>query len=158
MAALLQGGEAVASWMLDPLTGRICLAEKGSGAFIDGTRIHADQRASCRNRLTGAILARFVPDLVKSQIEQRSQQLKLVPGLLCAGAEYPEVAGGDRHFAVFWRTLPWDHVPGALFLEEAGGYVVRPDGSPYRAACDGAGLIVARNQSIGTDVMNLLFR
>lgn len=157
MAALLHDGETVASWMLDPLTGQICIAEKGSGAFIDGTRIETHQAPARQSQLTGAVLGRFIPEPIKNKIHQRAQQLKLVPGLLCAGAEYPEVARGDRHFAIFWRTLPWDHGPGALFLEEAGGHVMRPDGSPYHVGCHGAGLIVARNRAIGADVMSLLF-
>ena len=35
MIALVADGEPVASWMLDPLSGRMCHAERGLGAWID---------------------------------------------------------------------------------------------------------------------------
>ena len=44
---------------------------------------------------------------------------------------------------MFWRTLPWDHAPGALIAQEAGCTVQRLDGSPYRADQDDHGLISA---------------
>jgi fructose-1,6-bisphosphatase/inositol monophosphatase family enzyme len=53
---------------------------------------------------------------------------------------------------VFWRSLPWDHAPGALILTEAGGQVARLDGRPYRPADKGAGLLVARNPATGESV------
>ena len=39
--------------------------------------------------------------------------------------------------------MPWDHVAGALFLEEAGGVVTRFDGSPYRLTDNSKGLVAA---------------
>ena len=44
---------------------------------------------------------------------------------------------------MFWRTLPWDHVPGTLLVREVGGVVRRLDGSPYEVGEDGHGLLVA---------------
>jgi fructose-1,6-bisphosphatase/inositol monophosphatase family enzyme len=76
----------------------------------------------------------------------------MLPGLRCAGFEYPAVASAEEHFAVFWRTLPWDHAPGALVLAEAGGHVARLDGRPYRPAEKGAGLLVAQNRAVGESV------
>lgn len=32
---------------------------------------------------------------------------------------------------LFWRTLPWDHAPGALVVEESGGTVRHVDGTRY---------------------------
>ncbi len=52
----------------------------------------------------------------------------------CAGEQYPRLALGQNDMSVFHRTLPWDHVPGILFLEEAGGKAARPNGTPYRFA------------------------
>ena len=46
----------------------------------------------------------------------------------------------------FWRTLPWDHAPGALLVREAGGVARRFDGSPYQPADEGNGLLSAVNE------------
>ena len=47
---------------------------------------------------------------------------------------------------LFWRTEPWDHAPGALFITEAGGSVARLDGTPYAPLDGGKGLLVAQNR------------
>lgn len=143
MLALLREGETVAAWMLDPLSNQLYVAELGSGAQTNGVPVVADGTPDTLR--TGSISTRFLPPNVLEAIEPRLDRVPLiVPPLLCAGAEYPAIAAGDRDFAVFWRTLPWDHLPGALFLSEAGGRVARWDGSPYRAGQDGHGLLAAR--------------
>lgn len=61
-------------------------------------------------------------------------------------------------FALYWRTLPWDHAPGVLFLEEAGGFAMRPNGSAYRAADHArSGLLVATNQETWSKVKSTFF-
>jgi len=79
-----------------------------------------------------------------------------LPGLRCAGHEYPSIAQGRQNFVLFWRTEPWDHAPGALFMSEAGAHVARPDGSPYRPLDGGQGLLVADNQANWNAVAQLL--
>ncbi|MBC7987765.1 MAG: inositol monophosphatase, partial [Sphingomonadaceae bacterium] len=39
MVALLVEGEAEAGWIYDPVTKRMCHAQRGAGAFVDGERI-----------------------------------------------------------------------------------------------------------------------
>jgi fructose-1,6-bisphosphatase/inositol monophosphatase family enzyme len=39
--------------------------------------------------------------------------------------------------------MPWDHLAGALIVEEAGGHVACLDSSPYRPGVVGGGLIGA---------------
>jgi 3'-phosphoadenosine 5'-phosphosulfate (PAPS) 3'-phosphatase len=56
----------------------------------------------------------------------------LTPATTYAGVEYPRIVEGEADFLLFWRTLAWDHAPGALLLTEAGGVTVRPDGRAYR--------------------------
>ena len=50
---------------------------------------------------------------------------------------------------MFWRILPWDHVPGSLIVREAGGAVRHLDGTrlPARPTAS-AGLLVAANEDI----------
>jgi fructose-1,6-bisphosphatase/inositol monophosphatase family enzyme len=60
-----------------------------------------------------------------------------------AGIDYPALVAGRWRFLLYWRTLAWDHVPGGLFVTEAGGHVARLDGSPYRAADNRPGLLAA---------------
>ena len=146
MVALLRGGETVASWMLDPLTDIIAVAERGSGAYWGGERIVTSRATPPVQELRGAVLTRFLPPTLRAQIASRGQRLRaILPGLRCAGHEYPAVATGEQHFVLFWRTEPWDHAPGALFITEAGGHIARLDRTPYTPVDQGKGLLVAQN-------------
>ncbi|WP_170131543.1 inositol monophosphatase family protein [Quadrisphaera granulorum] len=44
---------------------------------------------------------------------------------------------------LYWRTLPWDHVPGGLLIAEAGGRAAHLDGGRYRLQERREGLLVA---------------
>jgi fructose-1,6-bisphosphatase/inositol monophosphatase family enzyme len=153
MIALLRDGEIVLSVIADPISKTVLAAEKGAGAYAGNTRVRVDQSAVARASLTGAVFTRFMPSTLRDEIAPRAATVaRIVPGLMCAGAEYPAVGAGSRHFAIFWRTLPWDHAPGALFLTEAGGCVERLDGTTYRPANGQSGLLVARNRAVADDI------
>lgn len=158
MVALLSKGECVASWLFDPVAGRICTAERGGGAFIDGARVQTGSSASAAADLVGSVGVRFMPSDMQVEVKERMSAFRtILPLSLCAGFDYPDIALGQRDFIVYWRTLPWDHAPGSLFLREAGGLVARPDGTPYRI-CDGrSGLLAARNPHVWNTVAPTLF-
>jgi fructose-1,6-bisphosphatase/inositol monophosphatase family enzyme len=156
MLARLEDGEGIASWMYDPLSGELCAAERGSGAWRDGRRIRTDQESRALSEMKGANFSHFMADDLRRRIGTCLAGVRPLAKLLCSGAEYPDIAAGGRHLSLFWRTLPWDHVPGALFLEEAGGHVCRLDGSPYRAHDSRTGLLVARNRGIAETVLAAL--
>jgi fructose-1,6-bisphosphatase/inositol monophosphatase family enzyme len=159
MVALLSQGETVAAWLLDPITDALARAERGAGAFVDGQRLQTQHGSPGEAQLRGAVLKKYMPFALRQQVEQRIPRVQAaLPGLRCAGAEYPAIARSEQDFAVFWRTLPWDHAPGALFLTEAGGMVARFDGSPYQPADDKTGLVIARNPDVWRDAVLALLR
>ncbi|HEY9538637.1 MAG TPA: inositol monophosphatase family protein, partial [Kiloniellaceae bacterium] len=41
MVALAQGGESIAGWILEPVSGRFGIAERGAGAWMGGRRLQA---------------------------------------------------------------------------------------------------------------------
>lgn len=152
MTALVVGGETVAAWLLNPLTGELAVAERGAGAYLGGERVTTDQSSPGIAGLKGAALSRFMPADVHEAIAARAAALgEVLPNRICAGADYPAVARGERHFTLYWRMLPWDHAAGSLFLTEAGGYAARTDGSIYQPAMRGTGLLVAHNRAIWED-------
>jgi fructose-1,6-bisphosphatase/inositol monophosphatase family enzyme len=147
MVALMRQGKTVASWMLDPLTDTMAVAQKGGGAYLGGQRICTSRAVPKDGDLRGAVLTRFLPPELRLSIETRAQRVGgILPGLRCAGHEYPAIATGAQNFVLFWRTEPWDHVPGTLFITEAGGYVARLDETPYAPLDGGKGLLVAQNR------------
>jgi fructose-1,6-bisphosphatase/inositol monophosphatase family enzyme len=160
MVALLENGETSACWMLDPVTRSEFFARKGHGAFIDGQPIETSAPIDGGIRasdICGAVLSRFFPADFRNRVEQGRKRLGgTTSGMLCAGAEYPAIALNQQDFALFWRTLPWDHAPGVLFLTEAGGYVARPDGSAYRPSDGKSGLLAARSYAHWSEVHRIL--
>lgn len=146
MVALVRRGETVAAWMLDPLTDQVHTAERGGGAWTDGLRIRTDPTVPAEQALRGAVFTRFLPPELRARTDARAGRIAAVlPGLRCAGHEYPAIATGPQHFALFWRSEPWDHAPGALFLTEAGGRVARLDGTAYTPVDVRPGLLAAQN-------------
>ncbi|HTZ77538.1 MAG TPA: inositol monophosphatase family protein [Stellaceae bacterium] len=134
MVALLRGGHAVAGWIYDPVSGRMAMAEEGSGAFLDDARLKtaaAVPLPRMRGRLTSRA-AKRIGDRVGPHFYFR-----------CAGHEYVALARGDAEFGLFRRLYPWDHAPGELLFREAGGFSARLDGSSYQPSEVEASLLLA---------------
>jgi fructose-1,6-bisphosphatase/inositol monophosphatase family enzyme len=158
MAALVRHGETIASWILDPLSGQLACAQRGAGSWLDDRRITIHTGTAPTAALNGAVLRRFLPDAVARHVTSAEPRFgELSSGTGCAGADYPSIVSGVRDFILYWRTLPWDHAPGVLFVCEAGGVAQRLDGSAYRPAQHARpGLLVARNSVIWQQAFDAL--
>ena len=155
MVVLLRHGVAVAAWIHHPLTGSTCSAELGAGAFVDGKRLLTQAAAKISR---GIVRTKFLPEELKASVTQHAQALAEVqPGSGCAGADYPAVIAGASDFALYWRTLPWDHAPGVLLLGEAGGHAARLDASAYRASDARLGLLAAGSRELWEQARDMLF-
>lgn len=158
MVALLRDGVTLACWMLDPLSGTCAIAEAGAGATVGGVRAHAPTACPPLSALRGAVLTRYLPPDVRARVEVRLPAFgEILPGFGCAGREYPAIVLGEQDFALFRRTLPWDHAPGVLFAREAGATASRLDGSPYQPADSRTGLLIAGNIAIWEQARAALF-
>jgi len=156
MVALLEHGDTVASWMLDPLTGTMHRAERNGGAWRNEARVRVSAERAVLRR--GIVRTRFLPEAFKERIAASASAFEVQAGSGCAGADYPDVATAASDFALYWRALPWDHAPGALFLAEAGGHAARLDGSAYRAGEQREGLLVARSRFLWGQVHAIVMR
>jgi fructose-1,6-bisphosphatase/inositol monophosphatase family enzyme len=149
MVALLRDGVPVLSVIHEPVPGTVCAAEAGAGAYLDGVRVRVDGTSVPTDQLRGALLTRYLPEELREQMRARGKRLgETLPGQHCAGREYPDVVRGNQDFALFWRGLPWDHVPGSLLLREAGGVVKHFDGAEYAAMPLRSGLLVCRDAEV----------
>jgi fructose-1,6-bisphosphatase/inositol monophosphatase family enzyme len=109
------------------------------------------------SQMRGVASTRYLPSTMRATVSRNRAEIgELLPGWGCAGREYPDIVNGTQHFALFWRTLPWDHCPGVLFAEEAGAVAKRLDGKPYRPADTRPGLLVARNDAVWHQVYDTL--
>jgi fructose-1,6-bisphosphatase/inositol monophosphatase family enzyme len=130
LIAMASGGDAHTGWIYDCLGDRFCAAHRGQGAFVNGEKITA--RPTGETPPVAAISLVFVDGARREAVKQAAAGYRQVDVPYCAAEQYPRLALGVNDVSVFERTLPWDHAAGALWLNEAGGKVARPDGSPYR--------------------------
>lgn len=131
LIALAERGETIGGWIYDCLSGRFCHAQIGKGAYVDGERVYA--------RASGSVPPIAAISLVFADPERRTAlKCEIAPHYTCvdiprcAAEQYPRLVLGQNDLALFEKTLAWDHAAGALFTNEAGGKVARPDGRPFR--------------------------
>jgi fructose-1,6-bisphosphatase/inositol monophosphatase family enzyme len=156
MVALVANGLPQAGWIYDPLSGRMCHAALGGGAFIDGERITA--RESGAPLPLAAIAVYFLSPERRAELEARAEaNFSLVDIPRCAAEQYPRLALGQNDVAIFERSWPWDHAAGALLLNEAGGKLARQDGSPYLIGDRKTGLLGAASSRLWDLAARTLF-
>jgi fructose-1,6-bisphosphatase/inositol monophosphatase family enzyme len=160
MAALVQHGQTVLSWIWRPVDRRLYVAERGSGAWAGGRRLQRCEAPADAARLRGGVLRRFLDESVRATVERNAGRFAgVTTGRMAAAVEYPLIAEGHQDFAVFGRTLPWDHGPGTLLVEETGGVAWRHDGTPYRPDQTTSGLLVAAGRpawaTVRADLLDL---
>ena len=147
LIALAEAGETIAGWIYDPLSGRLCHAARGGGAFVNGEPVAA--RASGEQPPIAAISLLFADAARRAALTTHiAPHYQLVDIPRCAAEQYPRLALGTNDVSVFERTYAWDHAAGVLFLNEAGGKAAREDGSPYRVDDQRRGLIAAASPAL----------
>lgn len=156
MIALCDGGAIEAGWIYDPLRERLCHAQRGQGATMDGARLTATESGAALP-VAGISTLFLAGDERKMLLNRAEGRLSMVDIPRCAAEQYPRIALGINDLALFHRTLPWDHAAGALFLNEAGGRVARYDGSPYRVGTDETGMLAAASPAMWDRAADILF-
>jgi fructose-1,6-bisphosphatase/inositol monophosphatase family enzyme len=150
MAAVVQNGEPVAGVIYDPVGDDVLMAEKGCGAF----QIFPDGRAIRQkfadpvplDEMGGLASTMFLPMEQRSTVMANLAKVKMLANYRCAGHEYRYAAGGNVHFMMYAKLMPWDHVGGALIMREAGAHVAKFDGTPYHPSDLSGGLLVAADE------------
>lgn len=143
LLAMASGGVAHTGWIFDCLSGRLCTAHKGKGAFVNGEKIAA--QTTGEETPIAAISLLFMEEAKREAMKAHiAPHYTLTDIPYCAAEQYPRLALGTNDVSIFERTLAWDHAAGVLWLNEAGGMAARNDGSPYRVdEWDRKGLIGA---------------
>jgi fructose-1,6-bisphosphatase/inositol monophosphatase family enzyme len=146
MAALVVDGETAAAWIHLPATGRLYDGARGLPVRRDGHPMPAPApgRHQGSAPVRGFALTRLAPPDVRAPLEARQRELpdRFEPGPPAAAVAYTSMLEGRLGFGFYWRTEPWDHAPGALLVQLAGGRSARLDGRPYLPADDSSGLLV----------------
>jgi fructose-1,6-bisphosphatase/inositol monophosphatase family enzyme len=148
MVALVERGQSTLSGIYLPLDRDLFLAERGAGATCNGQRFVASPAGSAE--LTGTVYTRLMPPAVRSSLNARPEGVRPAESPQCAASEYTRLARGERDFALYYRLFPWDHVPGALIVREAGGvarHPLLPGVAEYAARDDRPLLLVSPDEA-----------
>jgi myo-inositol-1(or 4)-monophosphatase len=123
--ALERAGELIAGVIMDPFRQELFTAEKGSGAFLNGKRIHVSKAA----RLEDSIAVTGFPSRKRHQnvnvhfFYQLSMMTHGVRRLGAAALDLAWVAAGRSELFWEFNLNPWDVAAGILLIREAGGTV-----------------------------------
>lgn len=121
MVALLRNGDPVFSCIYAPAKAILAVAEKNSGAQINGQvgiigsdKKHVDQ-------LSGIIPRSIMPPHIERSILDGRARLGFWQHTHSCGIDYIDIAREQLDFALYMRSFIWDHVAGVLLVREARG-------------------------------------
>ncbi|MES1985028.1 MAG: inositol monophosphatase family protein [Pseudomonadota bacterium] len=155
MVGLVDNGVIQAGWILDPLTGRMCHAALGGGAYIDEERIAAKETGA--DKPIAALAVYFLTVEQRAEIAVKAEgKLTLVDIPRCAAEQYPRLVLGTNDVSLFERSHPWDHAAGALLLNESGAKLARRDGTPYIIGDNKRGLLGASSHRMWDEAAQIL--
>ena len=129
MVGLAVAGVQVGAWIWRPIDAEMIVAFRDEGAQLFETTSGHDRRLQVARPLAAAEMNGFVSfkyltEEQRSLARRNARRMRRIQSIGCAGEEYLRIAEGRDHFAVFGRINPWDHCPGSLIVEEAGGLAV----------------------------------
>lgn len=152
MAAAVSHGRVIGAWIHDPLGDDTAMALAGQGAWIAdaaGRRLAELRVADAKpvDAMVAAVSWRYLPQPQRGEVAARLPAFASVVGFRCSAHEYRALAGGHLDVLLYNRLKPWDHAPGWLLHQEAGGFAARFDRSGYDATTHDGGLILAPDEA-----------
>jgi fructose-1,6-bisphosphatase/inositol monophosphatase family enzyme len=147
MAAAIVRGEIAAAVIHDPVGNDSAMALRGEGAWVEaGDGRRRDLKAAAPtsvDKMTGIATWRYLPKEARPIVARNLTKVAAAFDLRCAAHQYRMLASGTCHFMLANKLMPWDHAPGVLLHQEAGGYAARFDDTPYRPTRTVGGLLCA---------------
>ena len=90
------------------------------------------------------------------QIINLKNEFAEVNSYRCIGFEYIDIGIGIRNFAILSKLSPWDHIPGILFVREAGGSDIDFDKNKYDFTKKNKNLIVSNSEDLNFKILEKL--
>lgn len=126
--AAYQGEKGLCGVIYQPLTHELFVAEKGKGAYLNGTRLAVSRTDNIEDCLIVASLPydiNLIPILDMEKLLGISQRGVTLRNLGSAALALAYVAAGKVDAFWMYNLYPWDLAAGQLLIEEAGGLLTR---------------------------------
>ena len=154
--AFVEEGLARCAGVAFPLSGKVFLAEQGSGSFCDGKRLRVSDiqhLGECCVEIDFSIM-----EDRRLFMNRATDIMRHAGQIRCQGAAVGgicQVATGDVDGYIHMTLHPWDYAAAQLIAEEAGGMATRLDGSPLRVF-DGKHGVIISNGAVHQAMLDLI--
>ena len=134
--AFCEDGETKCGVVANPVSGEICWAQQGGGAWLDDRQVAVGQETSLEETIavTGFYYDRG--EMMKATLnvieELFNRNIRGVRRFGSAALDLCYVGLGRFGAYYEYRLSPWDFAAGKLFVEEAGGTVTTCAGDPVQ--------------------------
>ena len=155
MIALTKKDQILYSWIYKPLENIMCNAILNEGSFINNKKIKTNGVNSLGEAI-GSISTKYWDEKNWDQIKNLKDEFAEVKSYRCIGYEYVDIGLGKRNFAILSKLSPWDHIPGILFVREAGCSDIDFDRQPYNFTKKNNNLIVGNSKEFNLQILNKL--
>lgn len=155
VVGLALDGEILVGVNYDPERDDIFEAERGSGAYLNGKRIHVSEKTELKGCIIGFDLpysdvgARYELDMLAQAVWPNMGTVRAI-GSSALGISYAAAGKTDLYFQ--HRLSPWDMVAGILLVKEAGGVITDRNGNGATLYSDG---IIASNADLHEEFLRL---
>jgi len=153
--ALARGEDVLLGLIYDPLRDEMFSAQKGKGAFLNGSPIHVSRKTSVQDALLAFDLG-YVEDKGKKTLEfltalwRRMHSIRIM-GSGALGLAYAACGRADLYFHPL--LYPWELTCGRLLLTEAGGTITDWEGKQLRIA---ESSVIATNSTLHAEFLSLI--
>ncbi|MSU54683.1 MAG: inositol monophosphatase, partial [Candidatus Staskawiczbacteria bacterium] len=131
------------------------VAQKGKGAFMNGKRITVSDNTDLKNSMVMFNLSRTKGTRTKTlKIAERISDHVRRMRVFGSSLSYMSYISSGKSDAFFDISLkPWDVLPGALLVEEAGGRVTDINGNEITSESTS---VIASNGKVHDQILKLL--
>tara|TARA_B100001996_G_C18603459_1_gene570819 strand:- start:369 stop:1160 length:792 start_codon:yes stop_codon:yes gene_type:complete len=154
-----ENGELVSGIIFDPIKNEMFAAHKGSGAYLNNSRLRVSNKSDFKNSLivTGGPRSSSSSKIKELTFEEyKKVSLAIHPPIRKSGSAALDLAyvAAGRYDASWQRELHyWDIAAGIIIVKESGGFVENLKGEEFdKEKAD----IVSSNSKIHKELRNLL--
>ncbi len=160
MVALVADRELAAGWIYAPVAGDMTFGARGAGVWQETAggrvRLQPPPKVEGLGSLVGVIGRRAFSDSERERVLAKERHFRRFGPVVCAGIDYPKLAAGQSHFALYNKSEPWDHLAGLAMLSELGFHFAKHDGTAYRPGDNTGGLLIAPDAALWQQIRAIL--